>query len=839
MIRIQTLYKDQTTMKDFLDQSGFHQDLQCLIRIYTAICAKEQAICIAREIKELLPNAKVIGCSGSGIIYCGKQYEEETLIIAEQSLDSNVLSFTYSFENQNSSSLAEQVFRDFQSESAASIHVLCGDHYYDINNFINDFNQHTDSIRMVGGVAGDILSKNITGYVFTDAGVIQQGIVAAAICGKSINTFHAANISHTPISPNYTLDKTDGGIISQINGKPANEWCQEQFGMEDLTEYTDWQLIAENDALIRFPLILEGHGGASRFIKFNQDVQKMSLYFSQLDQNTRFRIGYTSPIACIQECFEICNALTKTTVESLFCYSCLFRKLYLGNCAEWELRPFLKANICGVFMMGEIGFLNGRNEFLNGSCSMIGIADHDVYVEPDFTVFDDLYKIKDDNQKLVNYVLQKQGTAMSKENEELLQKLMLQQDKENDKLYFDQTTGLANSFKYAQDNLIYNFDKMCMINIENYDLLVAVLGQAGYCKVLEMIVQEIRDFLKTSPYSDKLFYYILNNSTLFMTASETLSDTQFIEIANDYFSRYQIIKLPQNNDLMVNRFVLILHQEDLLAGGLRTLHKCKNLQTRFVISNDSLLETPELNQEMQMIHILNDVVSQCRVIPYFQGIFNNRTNRIDKFEALMRIEDIEGTIYLPGDFLPIAKKYHMYGALSRLMLEQVFKLFAGRSETVGVNLSASDINDDEMQNFIFSQLEKYEKVNNIVFELLEDESFRDLKKLHPFIERIRSYGISIAIDDFGSGYSNFMQILRINPDYIKIDMSIVRHIDDNVLSQKVVENISFLGKQLDALLVAEGVEKQSVQDKLELMDIHFSQGFLFSRPMPFQDLPLN
>lgn len=836
MNKVQLLYHNKEILKKTLNESDFNNDCEILVRIYTANCTKEDAVKIALEVKELLPNSKIIGCSGSGVIYCGKQYDNRTIIIIEKFANAKVLVREYSFKNTDAHILADNLSNDVHLNSLSFMHLLCGGHYTDIHKFIDELNSKNTSVNIAGGIAGDILSKNIIGYVFTENGVIPDGVVCAAIIGENVKSFCTANISHTPISPYYKIDKTNDSLLLQIEGKSAVDWCREQFGMEHITEYSDWQLIAENDALIRFPLILEGHGGASRFIKFSQDAQEMSLYFSRLDDNIRFKIGYTSPIACAQQCFEICNELTKVPIESIFCYTCLFRKLYLGNCAEWELRPFSKMEICGVFMMGEISSLNGKNEFLNGSCSFISVAENDVYIEPDFTVFDDLYKIKDDNEKLVNYVLQKQSTAMSRENEELLAKLLMQQSRENEKLFIDPNSGLSNSFKYAQDNIFQNFDKMCMVHIENYDLLVAVLGQSGYYNMLEKIVNDIRVYTGSTIYHDKIFYYILNSSTLFMATNQFISDAQFIEIANDYFTKYQIIKSPNGEDLMINRFVLILHQEDLLASGLRTLHKCKNLQSRFVISNDSMLDTPELNREMKMIHILNDVIANKKVIPYFQGIYDNRSECINEYEALMRIEDEDGNIYAPGSFMNIAKKYHMYGSISRLMLEKVFELFSGRKETVGINLSASDINYDEMQEFIFSELEKMGNANNIVFELLEDESFRDMEKLQPFIDKVRSYGVKVAIDDFGSGYSNFMQILLIEPDYIKIDMSIVQHIDSSTLSQKVLENISFLGRQLNAKLVAEGVETRDIQGRLENMNVHFSQGFLFARPVPFDNL---
>lgn len=835
MKNLQLLYTCAKTFKDSLISSEFDFDIDCLVRIYTPISTKNGAVVTAKEIKLILPNSKIIGCSGCGIIFNGKQYDDQVLVIIESFSHSNILVNTYCFGNKTEKDLANEMSKTIGNKPTSIIHMLFQNSYTDIHNFLEELSKCNSTLKITGGMAGDVLHENIPGYVFTENGIVEDGVITASIYGNNIKTFTEVNISHTSISTSYTANKCDNSLILEIENRPAVDWCKEQFGIDNFLEYPDCETTADTDALLRFPLILEGHGSASRFIKYNAEENNMSLYSCKINSNTKFRIGYTSPIACAQQCFDICNHMLESPIESLFCYSCFFRKLYLENCADWELRPFLNANICGVFMMGEIGFLNGKNEFLNGSCSMIGIADSEVYFKPDFTVFEDLYKIKDDNKRLVNYVFQKQSTVMSKENEELIRKLFDRQKKENEMIYVDSNTGIANSFKYSQDNLTYCFNKMCIINVENFDLLIAVLGQEGYFSLLRKIISEAKAYIDSSR-NKNIFYYILNNSTLFITANSSVSDSSFLQIIDDYYERYQIAKVSGSTDLLINRFVLVMHQKDLLFSGLATLQKCKNLQTHFLISNDSTIDTPEFNDEMKMINILNYVIEQKNVIPYFQGIYSNTSKKINKYESLMRIKDIDGKIHLPGSFMNIAKKYHMYGSLSKLMIEKVFSLFAGKEQSVAINLSVCDINYDDMQDFIFSLSEKYKPVNNFIFEIVEDENLGNMDKLKPFIDKVRNYGIKIAIDDFGSGYSNFVEILMLEPDYIKIDMSIVKNIDTNIINQKVLKNISFLGKQLNAQLIAEGVETIEIQEKIENMEVQYSQGFLFSRPTPFHNL---
>ncbi|MEG1426833.1 MAG: FIST N-terminal domain-containing protein, partial [Oscillospiraceae bacterium] len=352
MKNIQMLYKGRAKFVADLENAGISKEKECLVRIYTAVCTKEEAVDLAMEIHEELPLAQIVGASGSGVIFHGTQYEAEILVVLEQFREAAVLVRPHIFAGKTAAALAAENAGELPQETRL-IHLLCGNHYPDIHEFIEEFNSRNQATRLVGGVVGDILSPPIEGYVFTEKGVVESGILTAAIVGD-VSVFTEPNIAYSPMSTCFSIDKTRGSLLLEIQGIAGDAWCREQFGMEEFPEYNGWQVIAQNDALVHFPIMLEGHGGASRFLKYDGEEKEISLYFSSLPENTRFRIGYASTVACVQKSFQICSDILKTPVESLFCYSCLFRKLYIETCAKWELKPFWEQGISGVFMMGEI-----------------------------------------------------------------------------------------------------------------------------------------------------------------------------------------------------------------------------------------------------------------------------------------------------------------------------------------------------------------------------------------------------------------------------------------------------------------------------------------------------
>ena len=143
-----------------------------------------------------------------------------------------------------------------------------------------------------------------------------------------------------------------------------------------------------------------------------------------------------------------------------------------------------------------------------------------------------------------------------------------------------------------------------------------------------------------------------------------------------------------------------------------------------------------------------------------------------------------------------------------------------------------------MQSIIFELLEEIGDASNFILEILEDEQFKDLDKLSHFIEKLRLHGIKVAIDDFGSGYSNFLEIMEIKPDFIKVDGKIISTVHTKELSRKILDVIIFLGMRFDIQLIAEFVENEDIQKHVKFRQIPFSQGYLFSTPQPYEKLDL-
>ena len=128
-------------------------------------------------------------------------------------------------------------------------------------------------------------------------------------------------------------------------------------------------------------------------------------------------------------------------------------------------------------------------------------------------------------------------------------------------------------------------------------------------------------------------------------------------------------------------------------------------------------------------------------------------------------------------------------------------------------------------------LKQYNVAQKVVFEILEDENVKNYNLLISFIDEIKELGCKVAIDDFGSGYSNFEHLLKMNVDYLKIDASLIKNIATDENSYKITKTIVEFAKSLNLLTIAEYVENKEIFELTKQLGVDYSQGYYFSAPI--------
>ncbi|MDO9305275.1 MAG: EAL domain-containing protein [Sulfuricurvum sp.] len=279
--------------------------------------------------------------------------------------------------------------------------------------------------------------------------------------------------------------------------------------------------------------------------------------------------------------------------------------------------------------------------------------------------------------------------------------------------------------------------------------------------------------------------------------------------------------------------VQIDDKKEVMAYADMALKLAKKTRKNYLYYDDSFHIKEDYENNLSWIKRLRNAIDEDRVVPFYQPIVNAKTLKTEKYEALIRIIEKDGTVIPPIEFLEISKKVRLYHQLTRIMIDKVMEELSNHPLIqCSINLSIVDINDNAMNAYIIDKIKHSPYAHQIIFEILESEGIENYDRVNEFITEVKKYGVKIAIDDFGAGYSNFVYITKLDIDYIKIDGSIIRTIDTNITSQIITKTIIDFASQLNIQTIAEFVCNEDVSNYVKHLPLTHLQGYYFGEPSP-------
>lgn len=212
-------------------------------------------------------------------------------------------------------------------------------------------------------------------------------------------------------------------------------------------------------------------------------------------------------------------------------------------------------------------------------------------------------------------------------------------------------------------------------------------------------------------------------------------------------------------------------------------------------------------------------------------------------EVLVRMDDGEGGLLLPGRFIPPAERYGLAARLDRHVLRQALGWFSNRRELrdrvsrLNINLSAASLSDEELLPWLLQQLASSGfPASKLCLEITETDAIRDLARTRALMERLRAEGVRFALDDFGSGFCSFGYLRTLPVDYVKIDGSFVRDLAEDPGDRAIVRAIVEVAKSLGKRTVAECVESEAARAMVAALEVDYAQGFAVHRPESLETL---
>ncbi|QJA06353.1 EAL domain-containing protein [Thermosulfurimonas marina] len=409
--------------------------------------------------------------------------------------------------------------------------------------------------------------------------------------------------------------------------------------------------------------------------------------------------------------------------------------------------------------------------------------------------------------------------------------------------YYDRLTGLPNREKLQEDLRSLEAPALFLLDIHNFKDLNFVCGEECGDYLLRELARRLKERFKPHQIyrvGPDEFVAVVDLGTglsreefftLCEKALRTLEEEPFFWKENEIFL-----------DFFSSAVCDCIHPEKLLIFAYDALKEAKNADIRLVkVVSPGEKRRPLYEERLLWIRKTREALREGRIIPYYQPIYSHRTGKVEKFEALVRLIDEDGTVVSPSKFLEITKKMGVYPEITRRMIERALEDFARLPFKVSLNLSFQDFENEKIREFLLRTVEEApEKLllepQRVVFEVVESEKLKNLELVTETLRRFKDKGCKVAIDDFGSGYANLENLLELGVDYLKIDASFIRRLPEDPKARLLVEAIVEFARKAQIKTIAEFVADEKLFRLTREMGIDYAQGYYIGEPQPIEEI---
>ena len=277
------------------------------------------------------------------------------------------------------------------------------------------------------------------------------------------------------------------------------------------------------------------------------------------------------------------------------------------------------------------------------------------------------------------------------------------------------------------------------------------------------------------------------------------------------------------------------HPEELLRQA--TMAMCRAKETRIGYTLYSETSAKTRMTVTGYMRELRKAIADNDLELYYQPKRDLKTGQICGAEALTRWPHPEHGFISPGEFIPVAEQTGLIRELTLWALNSALRqcaVWRDREDfIVSVNVSARDLLDPNLPDLIQRSIATWSvEPSRLTLELTETAMMQDRRNTLNVLNRLSDVGLSLSIDDFGSGYSSLTYLQKLPVDELKIEKDFVVNMEENQSDSIIVRTVVDLGHNFDLSVVAEGVETEKAYGMLASMGCDIAQGYYIAKPMP-------
>ena len=389
-------------------------------------------------------------------------------------------------------------------------------------------------------------------------------------------------------------------------------------------------------------------------------------------------------------------------------------------------------------------------------------------------------------------------------------------------------THLANRVKLYEDCDNELHKTLVLIDIVGFS---SINENSGY-DTGDFVLQELAGFLHSMYSKDFKVYHLENDLFALVSLSQEMEIFDTVEQIKRDISQLHIITDNFNQTLDTTIGVAYQSEKNLMRKAELALKEARNTgKNKIKYYSEDLKIIQQLKDVNYWGPILKNGFTNGAVKAYYQPIYNLKTNKIEKYEMLIRLEH-DNEVHSPFKFLDAATHTGQQYDIFRFMFEEACNQVEKTGLKFSVNIGDTEFENEDILDFITSNIQKRNIDPTLLsIEILEYTSISSEESIKKKINEIHELGVGIAVDDFGINCSNFGQIENLPIDTIKIDGSFIKNLPTCENSHIIVKSIQTFAKEKNIKLVAEFICDEKVLKIVNELGIEYGQGYHLGKPL--------
>ncbi len=398
---------------------------------------------------------------------------------------------------------------------------------------------------------------------------------------------------------------------------------------------------------------------------------------------------------------------------------------------------------------------------------------------------------------------------------------------------------MPNRLQLLEDQKHYPRTSLILVNIDRFKEVNEIYGTSAGDQILAAIAQEIKDWATDKPlqvyksHSDEFALLLNQDSHDKNAADKALTENIITHWITDLLARLRNKKITvDDQEIRITASAgIVVDSDHPNTEADRALRKAKSELKEWYIYNETLSTEDNYLNKQKMLAKIKTALENNNIKTYFQPIAEPGNPDIKKYESLVRLHSEDGDVITPFFFIGIARKAKLYPQLTRIMFDHVVDILVERADlAISINISFDDIANKNTRDYIHMKVAGLKPKGKLILEILESDEIDNFNTIKDFMEKLRRYDVEFAIDDFGSGFSNYSRLSGLPISYLKIDGSLIKNMLNNDNDRKIVQSIIDCAHDLGYLTIAEFVENEALAKALTEMKVDYLQGYYLGKP---------